>query len=96
MNSMWQGVADALSPVVLLALSALVWKEIAAGCAVVITLLGVRLCWRAPRYRMSIEERAKDGALTEDEARRKIKFMGWFGPAVTVVGCALLSVVILR
>lgn len=96
MNPVWPGVADALSPVVVVALSSLVWKEIVVGCAVVITLLGMRLCWGAPRYRMSIEERAKDGALTEDEARRKIKLMAWFGPTVTVIGCLLLGVVILR
>lgn len=96
MNAMWPGVTDALAPAVLVALSSLAWQEIIVGCAVLITLAGVRLCWRAPRYRMSIEERAKDGALSEDEARRKIRFMGWFGPTVTVVGCVLLGVVILR
>ena len=95
MNPAWQGVADALAPAAVAALSSLVWKEIIVGCAVVITLLGVRLCWGAPRYRMSMEERAKDGALTEDEARRKIRFMAWFGPAVTILGCALLGGVIL-
>jgi hypothetical protein len=76
-------------------ISSLVWREIAAGGAVVITLLGVRLCWRAPRYRMSVEEHAKDGKLTEEQARRKIRFMDWFGPAVTIVGCALLALAIL-
>lgn len=69
-------------------------EEIAVGIAVVITLIGVRLCWRAPRHRMSIEERAKDGVYTNDEARRRIRFMGWFGPAVTIAGCALFAVVI--
>ncbi len=77
-------------------LSSLAWKEIAAAGAVVVTLAGVWLCWGAPRYRMSIEERAKDGLYTEDEARRKIRFMAWFGPAVTITGCLLLGVVILR
>lgn len=96
MNPIWPGFADALAPAVVVALSVLAWQEIVVGCAVVITLLGMRLCWRAPRYRMSIEERAKDGAMTEDEARRKIRFMGWFGPVVTVVGCVLLGLVILR
>lgn len=96
MNPVWPGIADALAPTLVVALSALVWQEIIVGCAVVMTLAGVQLCWTAPRYRMSMEERAKDGALTEDEARRKIRFMAWFGPTVTVVGCVLLSVVILR
>lgn len=96
MNPLWQSTADALAPTVVVALSGLVWQEIIVGCAVVMTLAGVQLCWAAPRYRMSMEERAKDGALTQDEASRKIRFMAWFGPTVTVIGCVLLSVVILR
>jgi hypothetical protein len=71
-------------------------REVAAYVAVVITLMGVRLCWRAPRYRMSIEERAKDGVLTEEEARRKIAFVQWFGPAVVTAGCATLAIILLE
>ena len=70
--------------------------EIAAWAAVAIALIGVRLCWSAPRYRMSIEERAKDGLITEDHARRKIAFMQWFGPAIALAGCGLLALVIFR
>ena len=65
--------------------------EIAALIAVVMTLIGVRLCWRAPRYRMSIEERAKDGRLTEEQARRKIAIFRWLGPILALAGCALLA-----
>jgi hypothetical protein len=72
------------------------WTELAAGAAIIIALVGMRLCWRAPRYRMSIEERAKDGIITEDCARRKIAFMQWFGPVIALAGCALLAAVILR
>ncbi len=96
MSAEAQHVAGAIFGTDFLALSPLVWREIMAGGAVVITLVGVRLCWCAPRYRMSIEERAKDGIFTDEQARRKIRFMGWFGPAVTIAGCALLGVVILR
>ena len=88
--------AEAATPAGVGVISALAAKEITAGCAVLVTLFGVRLCWRAPRYRMSIEERAKDGIFTEEEARRKIRFMDWFGPAVTVTGCVLLGVAVLR
>ncbi len=77
-------------------ISATVWTEIAAGVAIVITLIGMRLCWGAPRYRMSVEEHAKDGKLTEDQARRRIEFMRWFGPAVTIVGCGLLALAVSR
>ena len=69
--------------------------EAAAIVAVLITLAGVRLCWRAPRYRMSIEERAKDGAISEDQARRKIVFFRWLGPVLAVLGCALLGAALL-
>lgn len=71
-------------------------SEIGAAAGVLITLVGVRLCWRAPRYRMSIEERAKDGKVTEQEARRKIAMLAWFGPVIALAGCALFAAVILR
>lgn len=58
---------------------------------VVVTILGTWLCWGTHRYRMSIEERAKDGKLTEDEARKKIARMAWFGPAIIVVGFMLIG-----
>ncbi len=58
---------------------------------VVVTILGTRLCWNVPRYRMSIEERTKDGKLTEDEARKKIERMNWYGPAIIVGGFILIA-----
>lgn len=58
--------------------------------ATVITLVGTRLSWGASRYRMSIEERAKDGKLTEDQARRRIRTMDVSGPMVIVLGVTLL------
>ena len=61
-----------------------------------ITLAGTAMCWTAPHHRMSMEERAKDGKLSEEQARRKIQFRGWCGPIVTVIGCTLLLVVMLR
>jgi hypothetical protein len=82
--------------VVVAVLSIAQLKEIAIGVAAIITLLGVRLCWEAPHNRMSIEERAKDGKLTEEQARRKISRLAWFGPLVTFAGVALLCGVLVR
>jgi hypothetical protein len=39
---------------------------------------------------MEVEEHVKDGKLTSDEAYRKIQRNQWLGPAVTLVGVALL------
>jgi hypothetical protein len=64
--------------------------------AAVITLAGTALCWSAPTHRMSMEERAKDGRMTEEQARRKIQFRGWCGPVITIVGCVLLVVAFLK
>jgi hypothetical protein len=66
-------------------------QESMIGVAAVLILLGTRFCWHAPRHRMSIEERAKDGKLTEEQARRKIRWMGWTGPAFVLLGVALLA-----
>lgn len=58
---------------------------------VAVTILGTRLSWGSHRYRMSVEERAKDGKLTEDEARKKIARMNWFGPVTVVAGFVLIA-----
>ena len=71
-------------------------QELAMGGAAVVMLIGAWLCWGAPRYRMMIEERVKDGKLADDLARRRILQSQWFGPVVTSVGVALLAYVILR
>jgi hypothetical protein len=72
-------------------LSPLVRREIIGIVAVIITLIGMWLCWGATEYRMSIEERAKDGLISSEQAQRKIQFMQWFGPGVTAAGCVLLA-----
>jgi hypothetical protein len=71
-------------------------QEAMLAISAVITIAGTALCWSAPHHRMSMEERAKDGQMTEEQARRKIRFREWSGPIVTVIGCALLLVVFLR
>jgi ABC-type nickel/cobalt efflux system permease component RcnA len=82
--------------VMALALEPAVTQELSLGGATLITLLGVWLCWGAPRYRMSIEELVKDGKLSSDDAHRKIQRSQWIGPAVTIVGVGLLIYLIMR
>ena len=71
-------------------------QELAMGGAATVMLIGAWLCWGAPRYRMTLEERVKDGKMTDDAARRRILQSQWTGPVVTSIGVALLAYVILR
>lgn len=66
-------------------------QELAMAAAAVVTLWGAWLCWTAPRHRMSVEERAKDGHITEDEARRRVFFRAKLGPALVIAGVAVLG-----
>lgn len=83
-----QMIAIALQPAVL--------QELMVGAATLVVLLGVWLCWGAPRYRMSIEESVKDGKLTGREAERRIRWNQWVGPCVTTVGVGLLTYAVTR
>lgn len=56
-----------------------------------VMLMGMRLCWTAPRYRMSMEERVKDGEITEAKARRNIQMAEVSGPVAVVLGAGLLA-----
>jgi len=71
-------------------------KEIALGVAAAITLWGIRLSWTASDDQMSIEESVKDGRLTDEQARRKIRQLAWFGPLVTLAGVTFLCAVLLQ
>lgn len=66
--------------------------EIGLGAAVLLTLIGMAMFWHAPRQRMSLEEHVKDGDLTEDEARRQLRFYEWCAPLATMAGVVLLIV----
>jgi hypothetical protein len=81
---------------VLVAFQPTVSQEIALGAAAAVTLVGVWMCWGAPRYRMALEERVKDGKITADDAGRKIQRSQWIGPCVTIIGVTLLLYVIAR
>ena len=64
--------------------------------AVILTLAGMYLNWNAPRLQMSIEERAKDGRISETSARRRIQMYLWSGPIVIVSGFAVALLALLR
>lgn len=65
-------------------------QDVVAGGAALMALLGVWLCWRAPSQRIRIEERTKDGRISGEEGRRRIRLNAWLGPAVAASGCGLL------
>lgn len=62
--------------------------------AILLTVTGMILHWHLPRHRMETEERMKDGKLTEDEARRQIRFYGWCAPIATGAGVLVLLAVL--
>jgi hypothetical protein len=71
-----------------------VFEEAGIGAAILLTVAGVVLHWHLPRHRMSMEERMKDGKLTEEEARRQLRFYGWCAPLTTLLGVVVLVVVL--
>ena len=70
------------------------FDEAGIGAAILLTLTGMMLHWHLPRHRMSMEERMKDGKMTEDEARRQIRFYSWCAPIATVAGVVVLIAVL--
>ena len=75
--------------------SSKLFDEIGISAAIVLTVVGMVMHWHLPRHRMSMEERMKDGKLTEAEARRQLRFYSWCAPIATVIGVAVLVVVLL-
>ncbi len=70
-------------------------QELGMACAAAVTLWGAWLCWTAPRHRMSVEERAKDGHITEDDARRRVHIRSRLGPGMVIAGVLVLGWVVL-
>ena len=64
--------------------------EIVFGAGALLTLIGVMVQWQLPRRRMSMEERKKDGRLTEAQAERRIRMQAWLAPCLTVLGAGLM------
>jgi hypothetical protein len=60
------------------------------GAAILLTLIGVILSWSLPRKRMSLEEHVKDGDMTDDEARRHLRFYERCAPIATLAGVMVL------
>ena len=71
-------------------------QELTLGGATLVILLGMWLCWGAPRYRMSIEESMKDGKMTARDADHRIRRSQWMGPCVTIIGVGLLTFAVTR
>jgi len=71
-------------------------QELTLGGATLVILLGMWLCWGAPRYRMSIEESMKDGKMTARDADHRIRRSQWMGPCVTIIGVGLLAFAVTR
>lgn len=64
--------------------------EIALGAAVMLTIVGMLLHWRLPQERIAIEEQMKDGKLTEDEGRRRLRIYGFCASLSTIAGVGML------
>ncbi|MBX3750216.1 MAG: hypothetical protein KF897_09015 [Opitutaceae bacterium] len=66
--------------------------EIIGLCGLVVSLISIWLHWDMQYRLAAIEDRHKDGRITEGEMAKKIQFWKIFAPALTLVGVALLSV----
>ena len=68
--------------------------EMGVGAAILLTVLGMALHWRLPQQQMAMEERIKDGKITETEARRELQFYARCAPLATLMGVAVLVFVL--
>jgi hypothetical protein len=69
---------------------------LAAAFPLVLLFTGGLLHLFAPHHRMLVEERVKDRAMTETQARREIGFVRWSGPLMTGLGVVLLALMLAR
>ncbi|MSU51050.1 MAG: hypothetical protein EXS37_18500 [Opitutus sp.] len=70
------------------------FSEFGVASAILLAVIGMVLHWRMPQHRMSMEERMKDGDISEDEARRRIRFYAWGAPVATILGIGMLVLVL--
>jgi hypothetical protein len=68
--------------------------EAGLALAVVLTVAGMAMHWHLPCHRMSMEERAKDGKLTEAQANRRVTILGRCALVTTIAGVAALLLVL--
>ena len=71
-----------------------VFNESGVAAAIALTGVGALLHWYQPQHRMSLEEKVKDGKITDDEARRQILFYSRFAPVATLLGVIVLCIVL--
>src|SRR2546430_1308407 len=76
--------------------SARTLEELGFTIAVLMTALGLGLQWQVPRKRMEMEELVKDGKVTEQEAKRRVRFFSICAPIATVAGVGMLIGVLLE
>lgn len=62
------------------------------GTGVALVLVGLILRLKLSHHWMRAEEQAKDGRLSEDQARRRIAIMRYTGPLLVVLGMAAFAV----
>jgi hypothetical protein len=83
-----------LLAVILPQLAVKIFDEFGIAAAILMSVIGMVLHWRMPRHRMSVEERVKDGILTQEEGRRQIRFYQWCAPISTAIGIFVLLLVL--
>ena len=87
----------AVSPATSAPLNVAPWVDAVGVCvALALTTCGMVMQWHLHRHRMSMEERVKDGEMTEDVARKKIKFRAQCAPGATVLGLLVLGAVLVH
>lgn len=71
------------------------FTEGGVAAAILLAIAGMVLQWRLPLHRMSVEERAKDREMTEEEAHRQIRFYRNCATLVTFLGIMVLVLVLI-
>lgn len=61
---------------------------------VALMLMGIYLRWRLADHWMNAEERAKDGMLSEEQARRRIALLRYGGPLLILLGLIAFALVL--
>jgi hypothetical protein len=83
-----------LTAILLAQATARFFDEAGIGAAILLTMIGVVLHWHLPQHRTSLEERMKDNKLTDEEARRQLRFYSWCASVATVLGVVVLIAVL--
>jgi hypothetical protein len=79
-----------------IAATVLVADKLLFAAGISLVLCGLYLRWRLNDMWMEAEERAKDGWLSEEQARRRITFVRISGPLMMVLGVGAFGLLFLR